>query len=85
MIALTFRPLRANGRVLLPVGQPVTIESDYLHTRRAIVAEAGERGWCIHKRSRDLCRCVAGEVAPAEIVYSVGGEMLLGVWKGGKS
>lgn len=81
MIPLTFRPLRAEGRVLLPVGQPMTIESDYLNLRRAIVTEAGERGWCIHRRSRDLCRCVAGEVPPVEIVYSVGGG-LLGVWKG---
>lgn len=79
---LTLQPLRTEGRVLLPVGNPQTIESDYLNTRRAIVEECGERGMCLHKRSADLARCVAG-VSPAAVAYTVGGGMLVGVWIGG--
>jgi hypothetical protein len=85
MITLTFQPLRTEGRVLVPAGQPVVVETDYLHLGRAIVEASGERGLCVHRRSRDLCQCVAGETAPAEVVYSVGGEQLLGVWRGGQS
>lgn len=82
MITLTIQPLRADGRVLLPTGTPKTIESDYLNSRRAIVEECGERGMCLHKRSADLARCVSG-VSPAAVAYTVGGEMLVGVWIGG--
>lgn len=83
MITLTLQPLRADGRVLLPVGKPQTIESDYLNTRRAIVEECGERDMCLHKRSAALARCVAGERAPVAVAYTVGGGMLVGVWIGG--
>lgn len=82
MITLTIHPLRADGRVLLPTGTPKTIESDYLNSRRAIVEECGQRGMCLHKRSADLARCVAG-TAPSAVAYTVGGEMLVGVWIGG--
>lgn len=83
MITLTFQPLQTQGRVLVPTGQPTVVQSDYLHYGRAIIAEAGARGWCVHRRSRELCQCVAGETAPAEIVFSASGDLLLGVWRGG--
>lgn len=83
MISLTFQPLRADGRVLLPVGKPQTITSDYLNTRRAIVEECAERGMCLHKRSKDLTQYVATEKAPYAVAYTVGGEVLVGVWIGG--
>jgi hypothetical protein len=82
MIALRIQPLRIEGRVLLPVGQSLTIQSDYLNTRRAIVEECRERGWFVHRRSRQLCACVAEGVVPAEVVYTADGG-LIGVWKGG--
>lgn len=81
-ITLTVQPLHTEGKVLMPIGQPFTIESDYLHVGRAIVEESRERGWCVHKRSKDLARRVSAQVAPREVVKSEGG-MLLGVWLGG--
>lgn len=82
MITLTIQPLRTEGRVLLPVGKPQTITTDYLNVRRAVVEVCGERGWYIHKRSKDLARCVSG-AAPVAVACTVGGQMLLGVWIGG--
>lgn len=81
---LTFIPLRTEGRVLVPrMTAHMVVESDYLNSRRAIVEECGERGMCLHKRSADLARCVAGEKAPTAVAYTVGGGMLVGVWIGG--
>lgn len=81
MITLTLQPLRTEGRVLVPTGKPQTITSDYLNSHRAVIEECGERDWFVHKRSKDLTRCVSGE-APLAIACTVGGETLIGVWKG---
>jgi hypothetical protein len=81
MITLTFQPLRAYGRILLPVGKPQTIATDYLNSHRAVIEECGDRGWFVHKRSKELARSVSGD-APLAIACTVGGGALIGIWKG---
>lgn len=81
MFSFVIRPLRTEGKLLLPVGPGTVVHTDHLHQRRAIVAVCDKRGWMIHRRSSDLRTCVVGEQMPCEVVFSVGGKMLLGVWK----
>jgi len=82
-LALKFQPLRSEGRVLLPAGEPLVVQSDHLHTRRALVEACAERGWAIHYKSKELARCVStDEDQPREVVRT-GGKMLMAVWIGG--
>ena len=81
-LTLTVQPLRTEGKVLLPIGAPFEILSDYLHITRAVREESRERGWSVHKRSEQLVRCVVGETSPSAVVKS-GGGLLLAVYVGG--
>jgi hypothetical protein len=79
MISLHFIPLFPVGRVLVPRGEGIRVESDYLHTRRAIREECCERGWSISRQSIQLGRCVTAVNPPVEVVVVPGGQ-LYGVW-----
>lgn len=81
-MTLTIRPLVAEGKMLLPVGQPFNIVTDYLHIGRAVIEECRERNWSVHKRSKAFTRRVSAETPPKAVVRSEGG-LLLAVWVGG--
>jgi hypothetical protein len=83
MIALKFQPLQSLESILLPIGEPLVIQSDYLHTRRALVEACAERGWAIHYKSKALARCVSTEDSqPCEVVRTAK-SLLMAVWVGG--
>lgn len=81
MITLLAKPLIAQGRVLVPTGSPIVIDSDYLNIKRAVVEECAVRNWSVSSQSAKLRRQVAGE-PPFAVAKSEGG-MLLGLWRVG--
>ena len=83
MIALKFQPLKLVGRILLPAGEPLVVQSDHLHTRRALVEACAERGWAIHYRSQELAKCVSTDESQPREVVRTSGKMLMAVWIGG--
>ena len=81
MIRFHVQPLRAEGEVLLPVGEVLEIASEACQLRHALVETCNSHGWAIHRRSRGLKRHVASETPPYEVAYTVGGTLLLAVWR----
>lgn len=81
MITLLVKPLRTEGRVLIPTGSPIVIDSDYLNVKRAVVEECHAKGWTLSSKSAKLRRQVAGESPFA--VAKTGSGMLMGIWRVG--
>jgi len=81
MITLLAKPLRTEGRVLIPTGSPIVIDSDYLNVKRAVVEECHAKGWTLSSQSAKLRTQVAGESPLA--VAKTGSGMLMGIWRVG--
>lgn len=80
---LTIQPVRAEGRVLVQMGDAFRVTaSGYLHSRLAVLGECRERNWEISPKSATLARCVSAEAVPDYVVKSEGG-VFLAIWVGG--
>lgn len=80
---LTIQPMRAEERILIPMGDAFRVTaSGYLHSRLAVLGECRERNWEISPKSATLARCAATETVPDYVAKSEGG-VLLAIWVGG--